>query len=125
LIKDFYMSIVKIEEVYLYSSDITDDAAENTAAAAFMDHSGISFGKLLYNDVEQCQSVLDAVNTWWNEDRYNNGTLYAPKLEPATKYPFLVYTEVHDDLPARYSPVRYVQGLDAIKSFTDLYAQYK
>ena len=114
------MAIVKIEEVYLYFSGVTDDAAENLSAAAFLDHSGIEFTRLLYNDAEQCKQVLDAVNTWWTIERD-----FAPALPPVTRYPFLVYTEVHDNIPARYSPVRYLEGLDAIKTFAEIYATYK
>jgi hypothetical protein len=118
------MSIQKIEEVYLYFSDVTGDAAENTAAVAFMDHSGIPFTRLMYNDISQCQEVLNAVNTWWADDRAIGDNLYAPALPALTKYPFLVYTEVHNDVPARYSPVRYASGLAAIQAFPALYTQY-
>jgi hypothetical protein len=114
------MAVVKIEEVFLYFSDVTDDAAENLSAAAFMDHSEIPYTRLLYNDADQCKEVLDAVNTWWAQERD-----YAPALPPVTKYPFLVYTEVHDNVPARYSPIRYLEGLEAIKTFADIYAPYK
>jgi len=112
------MAVIKIEEVHLYHSDATDDAAENIAAVAFMDHSGIPCSNLLYNNVEQCKIVIDAVNTWWAND-----SAEVPALPPVTAYPFLTYSEVHDNLPARLSPVRYVQGLDAIKSFADYYKQ--
>ena len=114
------MAIVKIEEIYLYFSGATDDAAENIQAAAFMDHSGIPYTKLLYGDAAQCAEVLTAVNTWWTLERD-----FAPALPPVTKYPFLVFTEVHDNVPASYSPVRYLEGLDAIKTFADIYATYR
>ena len=44
------MAITKIEEVYLYVSDETDNPAENLQARAFMDHSEIPHTSLYYND---------------------------------------------------------------------------
>ena len=107
------MAIVKIEEVYLYTSEYNGDVAENIQAVAFMDRAGIPFNRLLYNDRTQSDEVLATLNTWWPK--------FDASLPPLTTYPFIVYTEVHDDIPARSSPVKYVAGIDAIKAFPALY----
>lgn len=103
------MAITKIEEVYLYVTEVTPNAAENIEAAAFMDHSGIEFTRLFYNDQSGVDSAMAAVNTWWRD------------LPPVTKFPFLTYVEVHDDIPARASPVKYLEGAEAIKTFPSIY----
>ena len=112
------MAITKIEEVNLYQSNTSGDAVENLEAVAFMDHSGIPCTNLVYNDADQCVVVLEAVNTWWA-----TANAYTEALPPVTKFPFLTYSEVHDDIPARLSPVRYAEGLEAIKIFADYYKQ--
>lgn len=107
------MALVKIEEVFLYVAT-TENPAENLEAVAFMDHSNIPYVKLQYNDSEQLPNVLAAVNTWWDRPDVN--------LPPLTGFPFLVYTEVHDNILARHSPVKYLAGLDNIKTFPSLLA---
>ena len=108
------MAIVKIEEVFLYAAMSGTDVAENLEAVAFMDHSGIQYVKLQYNDAEQLSAVLSAVNSWWQRPDMAR--------DPVTKFPFVVYTEVHDNIPARHSPVRCLEGLEAIKTFPALFA---
>lgn len=108
------MAIKKIEEVYLYVSETATNSAENIEAAAYMDHSGIAYNKLMYNDPSQHESVFNALNSWWTQHPY--------KPQPAVEaFPLLVYTEVHDDIPARYSPILYLAGIDAIKTFKATY----
>jgi len=109
------MSIIKIEEIYLYTSDIAENAAENIQAKAFMDHSGVTYKTLMYNNLENSNEVIGAVNTWWTTGNP------ATQRDPITKYPFLVYTEVHDDIPARFSPVKALEGIENIESFPSLY----
>jgi hypothetical protein len=110
------MAIQKLEEIYLYVSEVAENPAENIQAHAFMDHSGLPYTRLFYNDASQHPEVLSAVNSWF--------TAPQNQLPPVTKFPFLVYTEVHDDIPARSSPVRYLEGIDAIKTFPEIYNQY-
>ena len=107
------MAVVKIEEVYLYTSEASANAAENIQAKAFMDHSTIPFTNLFYNDQTQLEEVLSSINTWWTRPDIN--------LPPITEFPFITYTEVHDDIPARFSPVKYLAGIEAIKTFPALY----
>lgn len=109
------MAIMKLEEIYLYTSDVVENAAENIQAKAFMDHSGITYTNLTYNNLEHTNEVINTVNTWWT----NNNPL--TQRDPLTKYPFLVYTEVHDNIPARWSPIKALEGLENIKNFPALY----
>lgn len=104
------MAVIKIEEPFLYVSEVVPNAAENIEATAFMDHSGIDYARLFYNNEGDTQACIDAVNTWWHKD-----------TPPITKYPFLTYVEVHDDIPARQSPIKYLEGIEAIKTFPDLF----
>jgi hypothetical protein len=105
------MSIKKIEEVHLYVSEVTDNSVENIQALAFMDHSDVPFVKLMYNDKNSHSLTLDALNSWWKDT-----------LPPLESFPFITYVEVHDDIPARYSPVKYLQGLENIKKIVDIYS---
>lgn len=107
------MAVVKIEEVILYITQETSTMVENLEALSFLDHSGIPYTKLIYADSTQYQAILDALNSWWARPDI--------ALPPATGFPLLIYTEVHDDIPARYSPVKYKQGLEAIKTFPEFY----
>lgn len=104
------MALQKIEEVYLYISEVVDNSAENIQAAAFMDHSGIPFTRMMYNDKAQHPDALGALNSWWEG-----------KLPPLDGFPFVTYVEVHDDIPARYSPVKYAAGIENIKNFVTTY----
>ena len=107
------MALVKIEEVYLYTAEGVDDQAEMIRAKAFMDSSGIPYIHLSYNDINVTQEVLTNINTWWERPDIN--------LPPIEHYPFITYTEVHDDIPARYSPVKYKQGIADIETFPEFY----
>lgn len=111
------MAIVRIEEVYLYATQYGDNAVENIEASAFMDHSGIEYTRLWYNDPAQHPDVLSSITSWV--------TSPGSGCEPVTKFPFLVYTEVHDDRPARSSPIKRLQGIDEIKTFPTILAQSK
>lgn len=110
-LKEYKMSIKKIEEIHLYVSEVTENSAENIQALAFMDHSTVPFTRLMYNDENALQLTLDAVNSWWKDT-----------LPPVQSFPFITYVEVHDDIPARYSPVKYLQGLEDIKKIVDIYS---
>lgn len=104
------MAIVKIEEVYLYVSEVVANSAENIEAMAFMDHSTVPFVKMMYNDPAQHPQVFEPINSWW-----------ADRLPPVETFPFVTYVEVHDDIPARFSPVKYLKGIDDIKTIVQLY----
>lgn len=108
------MAIKKIEEVYLYVADAGANTAENIEAMAFMDRCGIPYIRMFYQDASQSQQVIDALNTWWGNRDFQ-------PLPPLTKFPFVIYTEVHDDRPARQSPVMYLEGLENLKKIVDIY----
>lgn len=108
------MAIVKIEEVYLYVSEVVPNAAENIQAVAFMENCGVPFVRMMYNDASQHAEAFAALNSWWTNNPLNS-------LPPLDTFPFVTYVEVHDDLPARLSPVKYLKGIDAIKTIVDLY----
>jgi len=110
------MAIVKIEELYLYVSEVVENSAENIQAMAFMDHSGLPFILMRHNELEAHPSVFAPLNSWWAE-----GRCVSP-LPDIDSFPFVTYVEVHDDRPARQSPVRYLKGITDIKTITDLYA---
>lgn len=105
------MAIKKIEEVYLYVSEVVENSAENIQALAFMDHSNIPFIRMMYNDASAHPEALGALNSWWKD-----------RLPPLENFPFITYVEVHDDIPARLSPVQYLQGIDNIKKIVDIYS---
>jgi hypothetical protein len=111
------MAVVKIEEVYLYTTDTGDNPGENIQAQAFMENSGIPYTRMYYNDREQVDEVIRVMNQWWNRDVLPE-VIRLPDVE---KMPYLVYTEVHDDIPARLSPVKYLAGIDDIKKFPGLW----
>ena len=105
------MTVKKIEEIYIYVSEVADNSIENIQALAFMDHSNIPFVRMMYNDSNVHPQILDSLNTWWYDI-----------LPPLTAFPFITYVEVHDNIPARRSPVKYLQGLEDIKKIIDIYS---
>jgi hypothetical protein len=104
------MAVVKIEEVFLYVSEVVANSSDNIQAMAFMDRSGIPYTKMMYNDPAQHPSVFAPLNSWW-----------ADRLPPVDSFPLLTYVEVHDDRPARLSPVQYLQGIEDVKKIVDIY----
>jgi hypothetical protein len=107
------MAIVKLEEIYLYYSDARGSAEENIGAVAFLERTNIPFTKLFYNEASDFESLFNALNGWWSRPDIN--------LPPIDSFPFITYVEVHDDILARFSPVKYVFGLEEIKKFPDFY----
>lgn len=105
------MAVVKIEEVYLYTSEAAGNPAENIQAAAFMERCGVPYMSLMYNDASQHPQVFAALNSWWKDKG----------LPDVSTFPLVTYVEVHDDIPARYSPVKYLVGAEEIKKIVDIY----
>lgn len=108
------MALQKIEEVYFYFSDSFGSAAENIRAAAIMENSNVPFQKFYYNSLTNTEELFNNLNSWWTKP---DGT----GLPELNQFPFLTYVEVHDDIPARMSPVKYVQGADEIQNFITFY----
>jgi hypothetical protein len=109
------MAIKKIEEVYLYYTDLPGMVEKNFNAAIALDKANISFQRMQYGIGADLDELLKALNTWWKQPYVT-----LPPLS-IDSFPFIVYTEVHDDIPARLSPVKFVEGLDAIKAFPNFY----
>jgi hypothetical protein len=109
------MAVKKIEEVYLYYTDLPGTVEKNITALIALDKSSIPFTKMFYNESADFDALINSLNTWWQYPYAN--------LSPLTmdSFPFVVYTEVHDDIPARMSPVKYVSGQEAIEQFIDFY----
>ena len=105
------MALSRIEEIFIYTDSLNDPIGTQEIHAWF-DHSAIPHIKLNYNNAEQTQIVLDAVNTWWNY--VDIDTLEEVNLPPVTAFPFVVYTEVHSNGPISYLPRKYIQGKDNI-----------
>ena len=105
------MALSRIDEVYIYTNSAEDPIGTHELHAWF-DHSGIEHGKLNYRDVEQTSEVLNAVNTWWKYiDRDTGEEKTQPPIE---RFPFVVYTEIHEGAPISYLPRKYIQGKDNI-----------
>ena len=90
------MALQKIEEITLYMTYDAEETVDTMAMISKLDNASIPYARLVYIS-EQKEDVLASVNTWWNNTELGN----------ITAWPFVTYTEVHDDRPARQSPVLY------------------
>lgn len=107
------MAIVRIEDITLHTSDVLGNCAENIKAEAFFERKGIPFTRIYYNDPAVAAESLNLLNTQYSE-------LYSDFV-PLTKLPVLQYVEVHDDIPARLSPMKFLEGVTRIQEFPSLY----
>lgn len=110
------MAVSKIDEVFVYTYP-AGNPLETQELYAFLDHSGIPYSKLEYNDSAQHQEVFNALNTWWQVDLDTGIT-----QTPVSNFPFVVYTEIHSDKTVSYLPRKYLLGKDEIiAKLPDLY----
>lgn len=122
------MAIVKIEQIYLYTDQVFPTAtvpaasdytgvedieapapadSDSAKAIAWFAEQGITdFVNLNYADPASHPDCLAALNTW----------PFLGKTEDIAAFPFVYYTEVHDDLPANNMPMVLLYGLDAIQN---------
>ena len=132
------MAIVKIEQIYLYtdqavtppwpldengnpvpprdaegniaidppSTIISDDSDSAKAVAWFAEQGITDFTHLNYGNPEGHEDCFAPLNTW----------PFLGKTEDIAAFPFVYYTEVHDDLPANNMPMVLLYGLDAIQN---------
>ena len=102
------MAITKIEQIYLYTDQVPDaENTDSTKAIAWFAEQGITdFVNLNYADASVHQDCFTPLNTW----------SFIGKTEDIAAFPFVYYTEVHDDLPANSMPMVLLYGLDAIKN---------
>ena len=122
------MAIIKIEQIHLYTDqvfptvtvpaapdhiDVADikvappaDTDSAKALAWFAEQGITDFVNLNYGDPAAHADCFAPLNTW----------SFHGKTEEITAFPFVYYTEVHDDLPANNMPIVLLYGLDAIQN---------
>jgi hypothetical protein len=129
------MAITKIEQIYLYTDQVFEGVtvptppdkidmadidvpapADNDSAKAIAwlaEHGITDYVNLNYGDPSTHADCFTPLNTW----------PFIGKTEDIAAFPFVYYTEVHDDLPANSMPMVLLYGLDAIKNsnLSDLY----
>lgn len=109
------MAIVKIEQIHLYTGQVFDvetklpvvaDSDSAKAIAWFAEQGITDFTHLNYGDPTVHADCFAPLNTW----------SFLGKTEDIAAFPFVYYTEVHDDLPANNMPMVLLYGLDAIQN---------
>jgi len=95
------MSLTKIDDIYLYTG-LTASANNSYAAKKWFDEQGIEYIFMHYGNEAEHASLFAALDTWW------------PGEHTFTDFPFVVYTEIHDDLSPRNYPRICLYGLDNI-----------
>lgn len=109
------MAIVKIEQIYLYTDQVFDtetktfgpaDSDSAKALAWFAEQGITDFVNLNYSDPSVHADCFAPLNSW----------PFIGKTEDISAFPFVYYTEVHDDLPANSMPMVLLCGLDAIQN---------
>jgi hypothetical protein len=122
------MAIIKIEQIHLYTDQapkpqpaasspegsdaveaeapVPDDSDSAKAIAWFAEQGITDFTHLNYGNPEGHEDCFAPLNTW----------PFLGKTEDIAAFPFVYYTEVHDDLPANNMPVVLLYGLDAIQN---------
>ena len=79
------MSLTKIDDIYLYTG-LTASANNSFAAKKWFDKQGIEYIFMHYGNEAEHASLFTSLDTWW------------PGEHTFTDFPFVVYTEIHDDL---------------------------
>lgn len=104
------MSMTKIDAIYLYTDFQWDsnEVTESTEAKKFLDDNGIQYTLLNYAIKEDHENCLAPLRSW----AFSNIEGGTHSFE---KFPFVIYTEVHDDLPIDQMPRVLLFGIDAIK----------
>lgn len=90
------MAILKIEEVYLYTT-LDHTHAECFAMKKWLDDNAVQYTQLHY-PAEATADALAPLNTWWEGVTFEN-------------FPIVIYTEVRDDTPLSLSPRRFLKTL--------------
>ena len=108
------MSIVRIEQIYLNTDQtydeegLTDLTTDSAKAIQWLAENGITdYVNLNYADPSVHADCFAPLNTWYFENCGNH---------TFTAFPFLYYTEVHDDRPVNQMPIILHYGLDEIKN---------
>lgn len=104
------MALVKIKDVYLYVG-LTENGAECFNAKKVLADNNIEHKVLSYNDVEQHQSVFDALNTWrWGPD---------DEKKTFTDFPIVHWMECYDDFTTKVFCVTSVAELNTSSLLTN------
>lgn len=118
------MSIIRIEQIYLYTDQVfeiktaldeagntiyeqpvVDDTTDSAKAIQWLKDNNITdYVNLNYQDATTHDDCFRPLNTW----------LFENKTQEISAFPFLYYTEVHDDLPVNHMPIVLLYGLDEI-----------
>ena len=107
------MAFVRIDDLHLYGG-LTEDAVDCYRTKKWLDDNDIKYLHLFYQDENQCNQVIEAVNGWF---------VTPEQTINISKLPFLVYCEVDTDLPISQYPRKILIGYDEITSkLKDLYA---
>jgi hypothetical protein len=103
------MAITKLDDINLYTG-LTEDAHACWEMKKFLTDNGVKHQVLHYSDDAQHPQVFGPLSTWWEDTKF-------------TKFPILIYTEVHDDLSVSQYPRRYFTDLEVLKAsnFLELY----
>ena len=99
------MALIKIDDVFLYTG-LSETATDSYNAKKWIDEQGIKYEFMHYGDEIQHAELFAALSTWW------------PDQPAITAFPFIVYTEIHDDLSPRNYPKVCIRGLAAIQEST-------
>lgn len=102
----------RIADIQLYMG-LTAEVGDCYAAKKFLDDNGIKFAPYMYTDESQHQGNFDAISSW----------KLAGAPEVVDKFPFLIYTEIHDELEPSQYPRKMLYGLEALtgSDIVDLY----
>ena len=113
------MSIIKIEEIYLYTGQkwiegtnpdgsfawVIDRSTDCGKAIQWLEDNGITDYTLMnYQDSELHEDCFAPLRTW----------NFSGRQHDFGEFPFLYYTEVHDDRPSRSMPIVLLFGLEEI-----------
>jgi hypothetical protein len=95
----------RIDDICLYTGDMGDQqvAADCAAAKAWLIANGITFADMWYGDPAQHEDCMSPLRGWFPG-------------ETITAFPFVIYTEVHDDLPPSQFPRFLIYGRAAIEA---------
>jgi hypothetical protein len=110
------MSIIRIEQIYLYTDQtyneqgLVDPNTDSAKAIQWLADNDITdYVNLNYGDPAFHPDCFAPLNSWYFENCGNH---------TFTGFPFLYYTEVHDDKPVNQMPMILLYGLDEIKNST-------
>ena len=105
--------LTRIDDIHLYMG-MTEHAAECYEAKKFLGDLGVAFVPYMYADDTAHPGLFEALTSW---------NMVGSPAQIA-KFPFLIYTEIHDDLPPSQFPRVCLYGVAAMMA-SDIAAKYK